>query len=144
MLREITAVRQDSAETQRRWFQDDFFDLFVWQGRDGEFVAFQLCYDIKSNERVLSWKKDKGYTHARIDSGEQVEQRLKMSPLMVADGVFQLYSIAPRFEQAAAGLDGDIRSFVLAKLREYPRALYGPLRKPRRRKSPPKEKPAEK
>ena len=55
MLREISAVRQDSAETRRRWFQDEFFDLFVWQSRSGEFVAFQLCYDIKSNERAISW-----------------------------------------------------------------------------------------
>ena len=137
MLREIAAVRQDSAETRRRWFQDDFFDLFVWQGRDGEFVAFQLCYDIKVSERALSWKKDKGYTHDRIDSGEQAQQRMKMSPLMVADGVFPLYSIAPRFESAAAAIDADIRAFILARLREYPRALYGPAKKPRRKKSPP-------
>ena len=51
--------------------------------------------------------------------------------LIVADGVFPLYSIAPRFEQAAAELDGEICSFVLAKLR----ALYGPVRKPLRKKS---------
>ena len=134
MLTEIAAARQDDPDRRRRWFQDDYFDLFIWQDRSGETVAFQLCYDRSGKEGALSWSRDKGYSHNRVDSGEDKPRLAKMSPLMVAGGVFPLYTVAPRFEQAALAIDAAIGDFVLARLREYPRALYGPMRRPRRKK----------
>jgi hypothetical protein len=57
MLREISAVRQDQADLRRRWFQDDYFDLFVWVAPEGGIVAFQLAYDRGGDERVLGWHR---------------------------------------------------------------------------------------
>jgi hypothetical protein len=45
MLREITGVRQDDPGSSRHWFQDDYFDLFLWLTPAGRVSAFQLAYD---------------------------------------------------------------------------------------------------
>jgi len=56
-------VTQDTAGHTRRWFHDDFFDLFVRQDRDGEIVALELCYGVGHAERALVWKKGLGHFH---------------------------------------------------------------------------------
>jgi hypothetical protein len=43
MLREQLA-RTPEGELHRRWFSDEFFDLYVWSGDAGEIARFQLCY----------------------------------------------------------------------------------------------------
>ena len=47
MLREMASVRQQDSSVRRRWFRDDYFDLFTWQEPDGGIVGFQLCYDLQ-------------------------------------------------------------------------------------------------
>ena len=39
MLREITGVTQDTVGVSRRWFHDDYFDLFVRQDGAGEIIG---------------------------------------------------------------------------------------------------------
>ena len=51
MFREILGVADDPP-ARRRWFHDDYFDLFVWQTK-GEITLFQLCYGIGTNERAI-------------------------------------------------------------------------------------------
>ena len=41
-LREIRIVQQDDPSLRRRWFESDYFDLFIWQDLSGTFVKFQL------------------------------------------------------------------------------------------------------
>ena len=135
MLSEITAGRQERNGLLRRWYQDDYFDLFVWRRVDGEIASFQLCYDRRHSERALSWSAERGYSHHRVDSGESAYLNHKESPLLRADGVFPVYRIAPHFESAAASLDPELKAFLLQTLLAYPRALYGPMRRPRRRRS---------
>ena len=55
MLKEIHGVADDPP-ARRRWFHDDFFDLFVWQ-TGGEVTLFQLCYGLDSSDRALVWDK---------------------------------------------------------------------------------------
>ena len=61
MLKEILGVADDPP-ARRRWFHDDFFDLFVWQA-GGEVTLFQLCYGLDSSDRALVWDKDRGFFH---------------------------------------------------------------------------------
>ena len=51
MLKEIHGLTDDPP-AKRRWFHDDFFDLFVWQA-GSEVTLFQLCYGVDSTERAL-------------------------------------------------------------------------------------------
>ena len=70
MLKEYKRVRQIKGEAQRRWFSDDFFDLIVWFDESKNIVGFQLCYDILKISRALTWHQDGGYSHNRVDDGE--------------------------------------------------------------------------
>ena len=100
MLREILDVMQDDPSSQRRWFHDDYFDLFVRQTA-GELAAFELCYGVDSSERALVWSRGHGYFH----DGDPLE----------AD------PIIARFERVADGLPEVLRLALGARLREYAR-----------------------
>jgi hypothetical protein len=62
MLHEIVGLA-DEPPAKRRWFHDDYFDLFVWQTAGGELLRFQLCYGIHSSERALTWDRQSGFFH---------------------------------------------------------------------------------
>ena len=60
-MKEIFGVADDPP-ARRRWFHDEYFDLFVWQA-GGEVTLFQLCYGVDSAERALVWDKSRGFFH---------------------------------------------------------------------------------
>lgn len=121
MLEEKTGVRQVEGEGYRRWFSDSYFDLIVWYTDDtqGEIVGFQLCYDKTGTERAVTWRKGEGFSHNRIDDGERPFSS-KMSPVLVADGVFDRDAILEKFEKAAEDVDPDLAAFIHIVLTEYP------------------------
>jgi hypothetical protein len=125
MLQKIRGVRQDDADRERHWFQDDFFDLFAWTDATGEVVAFQLCYDRLNRERVLSWSESAGFIHRRIDDGEELPVQ-KMAPIMVADGRFAAESIAAEFDSRSASINTHWRQFICLKIEEAAARLPAP------------------
>jgi hypothetical protein len=127
-MREIENVRQDDPEKIRRWFHDDYFDLFVWQTPTGEFMSFQLCYDVDRNERALVWNAEKGFFHDGVDSGQHAPGEHR-TPIFVPDGRFDGDHVIPRFENRAARLDAQVGAFVMQKMRDFYR-------------QPPKDRPA--
>lgn len=129
MLREMAGVRQDDARLRRRWFQDEFFDLFVWTGQDGRITAFQLCYERQRSERVLAWSEAAGFIHRRIDDGEHTPVK-NLAPIMVADGVFCAPRVAAEFEHRDAALDPALRQFMRARIQEADARLAQPSRAP--------------
>lgn len=128
MMREIHGVA-DEPRTRRRWFHDDFFDLFVWQTSTGDVTLFQLCYGVSSSERALVWSRYGGFFHDgtgvdRADPDKVIGRAGPGSPL-TDDPVIV------RFEAAARSLPEDIHSIVLARLHEY--IETGPVPARRRR-----------
>ena len=119
MLSEIRNPRQIEGEGRRRWFTDEYFDLIVWHDESGELAGFQLCYDKPREERALSWRAGRGYSHERVDDGE-IPGRAKMSPVLVPDGIFARDDVAARFLEASADIDRDIRTFVYDRLQQFP------------------------
>ena len=101
-MHEILGVT-DEPGVHRRWFHDDYFDLFVWQGSGGELVQFQLCYGIDSSERALVWHKRSGFF---LDGVGPVKSG-RGDPLVV------------RFDAASHTLPEDIRLAMSARLREF-------------------------
>jgi hypothetical protein len=114
VLREIRGVLQDDASSRRRWFHDDYFDLFVRQTGD-ELLAFELCYSIHRNERGLVWRRGQGFFHdgGTSGSGDFIGARLTPGDPLEAD------PIIARFELAAGGLPDALRLALEARLREY-------------------------
>ena len=95
MLKEILGVADDPP-AKRRWFHDEYFDLFVWQA-EGEVTLFQLCYGGDASERALVW-----------------DQRARLLP--------RRSRIAGRvalFEDAAAALPADLRAAIREKVHEF-------------------------
>jgi len=133
-LREIGSVRQDSERGQRRWFQDDYFDLFVWQDERGAPIGFQLCYERSLGERALSWRAEHGFEHSQVDAGRRTGADYAMAPLLRPAADPPYFRIYTRFLEAAEALDPALRAFLLERLRDYRTVLFGVPRKPRRRR----------
>ena len=94
-MREIFGLADDPP-ARRRWFHDDYFDLFVWQA-GGEVTLFQLCYGPDSTERAVVWDKSRGFFH---------------------DGPPAAEDLFSRFDEAAAALPEDVRRAVREKMHE--------------------------
>ena len=119
MLNEIKDVTQYESGKHRRWFHDDYFDLYTWESYDGELQGFQLCYAKQGNkERALRWSPDFGYRHEGVDAPEDKPGRA-MSALFVADGIFDPGHIGEKFAHSALHLPPKVRDFVLEKIRAY-------------------------
>jgi hypothetical protein len=117
MLEAIRALRQDDPDGVRYWFQDDFFDLFAWTDSAGNVVSFQLCYDRLLRERVLAWSATAGFSHRRIDDGENLPGH-KMAPIMMADGHFVAPVVAAEFDRRSGNIEQRWRQFMLGKIAE--------------------------
>jgi len=96
MMREIFGLADDPP-ARRRWFHDDYFDLFVWEA-SGEVTLFQLCYGVDSSGRALVWDKGRGFFH---------------------DGPPAPEDVVTRFDDAATALPEDIRGEIREKIHEF-------------------------
>lgn len=118
MLTELHLSQYDAIDIRKRWFQDSYFDLFVWQDEQERIVSFQLCYDRSGQERVISWDRERGFGHHRVDDGEASPHK-NMSPVFVSDGVFSAQEVLPKFAQAGQQINPNINAFIMQKLTEY-------------------------
>lgn len=114
MLREIPHAAL--ADKRRRWYQDDELDLTVWLSDAESIVGFQLCYRSAQSEWALSWTADGGYSHNRVDPGDDTPLR-NDTPILVADGVFPTTELTHQFEERSRDIDPTIREFVVEKIR---------------------------
>ena len=96
MMKEIFGLADDPP-ARRRWFHDEYFDLFVWE-TGGEVTLFQLCYGGDSTGRALVWDKSRGLFH---------------------DGPAGAAEFVTQFEEAASTLPQDIRREVREKVHEF-------------------------
>jgi hypothetical protein len=112
VLREILDVTQDDPASQRRWFHDDHFDLFVREA-NGELAAFELCYGFDSNERALVWASGRGYFHDGEASQDFIGAGLAQGGPLEADPVIA------RFTLSAGGLPRTLRLALEERLREF-------------------------
>src|SRR3989441_4369552 len=113
------APSRSRREPRRRWFSDDDFDLVVWFSDSGSIAGFELCYDKSHAERALIWSSSGGYGHFRVDTGERTPLK-NLTPILVADGALAKDRVIAGFLEVSRNLDPAIRSFVIARLQEYP------------------------
>lgn len=128
MMREILGVANES-EARRRWFHDEYFDLFVWQTASGEITLFQLCYGIDSSERALVWHKDAGFFHDGAEAASGAGDIIGAGRVRDSDPVIS------RFAAAARAVPDDIRSAVTARILEYAEKRPVPTRRRRFRRA---------
>ena len=121
MLTETHRVKQFGDEQTRRWFSDKNCDLIVWYKPDKNILGFQLCYKSGTHEKALTWLKDKGYSHDRIDDGEGKILTYKMTPILVPDGTFEKEQILAIFKKESGEIDPELKNLVYQKISEYPK-----------------------
>lgn len=100
-MREILGLG-DEARLNRRWFHDEYFDLFVWQDAGGALARFELCYGAGASERALVWLGGERLYHDGA-----------------AGAAPDLQALLQRFERARGELPADVRREVLSRIREY-------------------------
>ena len=100
-MREILGLG-DEARLNRRWFHDEYFDLFVWQAEGGALARFELCYGAGASERALVWLGGERLYHDGVPGAAP-----------------DLQALLQRFERARGELPADVRREVLSRLREY-------------------------
>ena len=123
MLYEIKNIRQYPDEPKRRWFFDHSLDLTVWFDAREDILGFQLCYNKAKAPCALTWTRSGGYSHNRIDDGEENRAgRMKSIPILLEDGVFPHLEVADTFKSLSKNIDPSISEFVYRKLIDYPSA----------------------
>jgi hypothetical protein len=116
-MREILGVA-DEPNVHRRWFHDDYFDLFVRQTESGEIVQFQLCFGIDSSERALVWDRKGGFFLDGVEA-EAPEKGKTAGAKQAQAGPFDVAPVAERFDAAAGALPQDIRLAVATRLHQF-------------------------
>lgn len=129
MFREINVSKQDKYGPKRRWYQSDYFDLYIFYIRhsermdkhaDREFVGMQLCYDIRRNQRTLEWKKELGFSHHAVKKGgDTLDDHGASAALLQKGGVFDAEKVIDRFMKDLPGLPAQVGTFVMKTLAEY-------------------------
>jgi len=114
-MHEILGVT-DEPGAHRRWFHDDYFDLFVWQAEGGELVQFQLCYGIDSSERALVWHKSGGFF---LDGAEPGKPGKGKVPGAKPSRTPKVEPVVERFDAAARSLPEDIRLALIERVHEF-------------------------
>jgi hypothetical protein len=100
-MREILGLG-DEARLNRRWFHDEYFDLFVWQDAGGALARFELCYGAGASERALVWLGGERLFHDGAPGAAP-----------------ELQALLQRFERARGELPADVRREVLSRIREH-------------------------
>ena len=121
MLRELLPTRQIPGEPRRRWFNSERCDLIVWLQDDDVPVGFQFCYDKDEIEHALTWVRNRGYNHMRVDAQDRFPYResvQKGTPLMVPDGVFDARRLLAIFNDEGRELPPEFVALVSEKLKE--------------------------
>lgn len=131
LLREVLAVRQVAGEGRRRWFTSDAADLFVWYDTSEAPTGFQFCYDKLTVEHALTWRRDTGFTHQRVDPGDWTGG-IKGASVLAASTRWGAATVLARFRRVSGALPEDVRAFVDV-------TVAGAVRRPRsirRRRKP--------
>ncbi len=119
MLMEIKNVRQIPEEGFRRWFSDDFFDLYLWyEEKDKDLTGFQLAYGETERDHALTWTREHGFSHDGIDDGN-ITGSYKKSPILIANGLFNPDKLAKKFKEHKGELESSIYKFIEKKIKEY-------------------------
>lgn len=101
----------------RSRFADDYFDLTLEADSNGHVQAFQLCYNLVTDEHALAWNAKGPLRHYKVDQGED-KATVNRSPILVADGACPVETLVREFTQRADNLPPATQQLILSKIRE--------------------------
>jgi hypothetical protein len=116
MLTEYSFPCELDGDLIKRWFTDEFFDLYVWFDKQGEIASFQLCYDKPRDEQAFTWKRLSTYYPQRVYDGEYSPGKNKSTLVLLSDGAIDIRFVAHRFFPECKSIDREIAEFVYKAL----------------------------
>jgi hypothetical protein len=123
MLEEFKKVRQRPGEGLRRFFSDGYFELMVWYGEgDVGITGFQLAYDVKKHERVITYKtdEDRVMRSHHYNTGTAFELHgSEQSSILAGDAGPVDPTLVEHFLLAARHLEPAILDYVRTRLRDF-------------------------
>ena len=119
MMYQITNAKEFDGDTRIKWYTDEYFDLVTWIGPDDSITAFQLVYNRYRQPYALTWKSEIGYLHEKVDDGERGGGMMKMTPILLPDGIFRSDDVAREFFERSRELDPAVADFVYERLKTY-------------------------
>lgn len=119
-MKELTYIRQIDGDLKRRWFTSEDMDLIIWLNNDQSFAGFELCYNKRHKEHSLTFKAGRGYNHMKVDDGEQRPGRHKGTPVLVANGSFDVKNIYSLFANESRNLPAEVVNYVLQHIERHP------------------------
>ena len=71
-LHEIQHEGPQPGQPLHRWFQSDYFDVYLWYNGEGVLDRFELCYDRYGDEHALTWERGSHHlAHNAVGGGER-------------------------------------------------------------------------
>jgi len=120
MLNEIRQVSQVPGEPRRRWFFDKDMDLTVWFDPAADIVGFQIVYGRPMDPHAVTWWRDSGFYHHRVDDGERPDTvARKGTPILQPDGRLDSSALRAAFDALSREIDPAIALFVGETLSGY-------------------------
>ena len=110
MLTENRHVRQEPGH-RRRWFEDDGLELIVWLDAQDGVEGFQLCH----SGQALTWRRGQGFTHARVDEGDETPLK-NLAPVLVPNGAVPWAGVTEKFRACSGTLEARLRGLILERL----------------------------
>ncbi len=93
-------------------------ELIVWLDTDEQPEGFQICYTgFGQQEHALTWKRQSGFVHYRVDTGDTRPDK-NLTPILVTDGAVPWERLRRDFFEVSEGVDAALRQFVAARLAE--------------------------
>lgn len=125
MLSEVLMVRQVPGQPFRRWFTDMKHDLYVWfDDHRKKIIGFQYCYDVRGNEKALTYLVNKGWKHMEVDDGETRRSKkgttilgpAHMTPIMAMNATYDARQLAEQFRETSGDLEPEIADYIYEKI----------------------------
>ncbi len=93
-------------------------ELIVWLDVAGQPEGFQICYSgFAQQEHALTWKRQSGFVHNRVDTGDTRPDK-NLTPILVPDGVVPWERLRRDFSAESDAVESTLRQFVAARLAE--------------------------
>jgi hypothetical protein len=104
-------------ETDRRTYADEAMSLTVWLGKEIDYIAFELVFDLTLNEFAVRRLGDKLGRYFRVNEGESRPGR-HGKQFYDEVKVYLPRSRLTDFEARSANLPTNLRSYVLETLQQ--------------------------
>jgi len=115
MLKELLC--RPDGQLRRRYFDDDWLEVFVWLDDTNQIVGFKLCYDRHEGELAVTWRKDEGFELSPVHHGEETSLYGRSQFPVEIDLPIPFAMLLQEWQARSAQIDPEVAAIIEARLR---------------------------